>query len=151
MKFWHITAFLKIKREKYKNLQTKSVTTSPGLPYEEFYEVDKQGGKLKSIGAAYDGRKMTYMFCLAAVCENINWFIATFTFLDLARANVFTLYNTIYDNTIPLCEDIIERGQPQYIQSLLQPPLVSPVHSPSSGLSLTSIRKILVARYYKRG
>ena len=31
-KFWHITAFLKIKREKYKNLQTKSVTTSPGLP-----------------------------------------------------------------------------------------------------------------------
>ena len=26
-------AFPKIKREKYKNLQTKSVTTSPGLPY----------------------------------------------------------------------------------------------------------------------
>ena len=25
--------FVKIKREKYKNLQTKSVTTSPGLPY----------------------------------------------------------------------------------------------------------------------
>ena len=28
-----ILAFPKIKREKYKNLQTKSVTTSPGLPY----------------------------------------------------------------------------------------------------------------------
>ena len=27
------TAFLKIKREKYKTLQTKSVTTSPGLPF----------------------------------------------------------------------------------------------------------------------
>ena len=29
----YITAFLKIKREKNKNLQTKSVTTSPGLSY----------------------------------------------------------------------------------------------------------------------
>ena len=27
------TAFLKIKREKYKSLETKRVTTSPGLPY----------------------------------------------------------------------------------------------------------------------
>ena len=31
-----MTAFLKIKREKYKNLQTKSVATSPGLPYISF-------------------------------------------------------------------------------------------------------------------
>ena len=31
-----ITAFLKIKRAKYKNLQTKSVTISPGLPYTKY-------------------------------------------------------------------------------------------------------------------
>ena len=31
-----MTDFLKIKREKYKSLQIKSVTTSPGLPYSPF-------------------------------------------------------------------------------------------------------------------
>ena len=30
---WHSTAFLNIKCKKYKNLQTKCVTTSPGLRY----------------------------------------------------------------------------------------------------------------------
>ena len=40
-KFWHIAAFLKIKREKYKNIQTKSVTTSPGLPYTIFLTILK--------------------------------------------------------------------------------------------------------------
>ena len=32
-KLWHITAFLNIECKKYKNLETKFVTTSPGLPY----------------------------------------------------------------------------------------------------------------------
>ena len=32
-KLWHITAFLNIELKKYKNLETKCVTTSPGLPY----------------------------------------------------------------------------------------------------------------------
>ena len=32
-KLWHITAFLNIESKKYKNLETKCVTTSPGLSY----------------------------------------------------------------------------------------------------------------------
>ena len=32
-KLWHITAFLNIECKKYKNLETKRMTTSPGLPY----------------------------------------------------------------------------------------------------------------------
>ena len=31
-KLWHITVFLNIECKKYKNLETKCVTTSPGLP-----------------------------------------------------------------------------------------------------------------------
>ena len=46
-----ILAFLKIEREKYKSLQTKNVTTSPGLPY-----------------YVYNSLKTSSFFAIASVC-----------------------------------------------------------------------------------
>ena len=46
---WHITAFLNIECKKYKHLETKCVTTSPGLPYYKTKHVKLAKGELRSI------------------------------------------------------------------------------------------------------